>query len=100
MGSVTELKERQPMFGTQSCPQCVADSVCYIRCGRGDCAYQNQAFDEAFALIESLERDAARYRWLRNVFSEPQSLWPDLPDPESPEDCDRIIDRAISGEPK
>ena len=53
--------------------------------------------EQAEALAAANEKDAQRYRWLRQFAGKPESFPDDVADPASPEDMDSTIDVAIGG---
>lgn len=69
MSIAQDLRSNNPA----SCALCDADSVKYIRCGRGDCAWVDALREEAADRIEALEAEngalktALRVNMLRHV---------------------------------
>lgn len=52
---------------------------------------------EAEARAAANEKDAQRYRWLRQFAGKPESFPDDVADPASPEEMDCAIDAAMGG---
>ena len=78
----------------------VVESTHYDGCWRAHIECAHAAIVSANARIAELEKDAARYRWLRDVaWDEPEALASDGDWCFDAKNLDKIVDAAMNGEP-